>query len=61
MLTDDAAAEGPKNSALHLNCEHIFFATEHAPFTLLSCTKKCKLHNYISYFIHFVPGAFLVN
>jgi hypothetical protein len=61
MVNDDAAATWPKNSGLHLNCRHIFFTTEHAPSTLLSCTKKCKLHNYISFFIHFVPGAFLVN
>jgi hypothetical protein len=40
---------------------HIFFATKHAPFTLLSCTRKCKLHDCINFFIHFVPGAFLVN
>jgi len=43
---------------------HIFFPTEHKPSTLLSCTMKCKsmnLHNCISFFIHFVPGTFLVN
>ncbi len=61
MVTDDAAATRPKNSGLHLNCRHIFFTTQHAPFALLSCTTKCKLHNCISFFIHFVPGAFIIN
>jgi len=50
------------SSISSLNCRHIFFTIEHAPTTLLSCTKKCKLqYNYINFFIHFVPGAFLVN
>jgi hypothetical protein len=44
-----------------LNCRHIFFTTEHAPSILLSCTMKCKLQNYINFFVHFVPRAFLVN
>ncbi len=49
------------SSISSFNCRHIFFTTEHAPSTLLSWTVKCKLHNCISFFIHFVPGAFLVN
>ncbi len=31
------------SSISSLNFKHIFFATEHAPSTLLSCTRKCKL------------------
>ncbi len=49
------------SSISSLNCRHIFFTTEHAPSILLSCTMKCKLQNYINFFVHFVPRAFLVN
>jgi hypothetical protein len=61
MVTVDATVAGPKNSGLHLNCRHIFFTAEHAPSTLLLCTRKCKPHNCINFFIRFVPGTFLVN